>query len=72
MQALNLDAIKTLDPTAAFSINETAKLLSLTHSGVSSRIKKGLLKAGKNGGRYYILGSEIQKQIVLPNETDNL
>lgn len=70
MHGPDLESIKTLDPDAVFSIYETAKLLGMTHNGVLTRIKKGQIRSGKSGSRYFIPGSEIQKQITLPGEID--
>lgn len=70
MRSPDLEAIKTLDSDAVFSVTEAAKMLGLTHNGVLTRIKRGTLKSGKSGSRYFIPGSEIQKQITLPGEID--
>jgi len=70
MQGPDLEAIKTLDPQAVFSVSEAAKLLGKSPNGVLNRIKKGQIKSGKSGSRYFIPGSEIQKQIQLPGEID--
>jgi len=68
MKTPDFEAIKTLDPTAVFSIAEAAQLLGLTHNGLRLRILGGKINAGKNGARYFIQGSDIQKQITLPME----
>lgn len=68
MKEIDLNAIKTLDPKAVFSVSEVARLLGITHMGVLKKIGRGNLKAGKNGSRYFIPGSEIQKQIALPED----
>jgi len=70
MKAPDLEGIKTLDPNAVFSVFETAKLLGMTHNGVLNRIRRNQIKAGKTGARYFIMGAEIQKQLVLPTEFD--
>lgn len=70
MRGPELEAIKTLDPEAVFSVAEAAKLLGMTHNGVLNRIKRGGLKSGKSGARYFIPGREIQQQIQLPGEID--
>ena len=66
----DLEGIRTLDPNAVFSVGEVAKLLGMTHNGVLSRIRKGKIKFGRSGARYFIPGSEIQKQIQHPEEVD--
>jgi len=68
MKKLDLNAIKTLDPKAVFSVSEAARLLGITHMGVLKKISRGNLRAGKSGSRYFIPGAEIQKQIVLPDD----
>lgn len=60
--------IQTIDPTAVFSVGEAARLLGISHNGMLSRIKAGVIKAGRSGHRYFIPGIEIQKQIQLPGE----
>lgn len=70
MQGPDLEGIKTLDPEAIFSITEAAKLLGMSHNGVLTRVKRGQIKSGKSGSRYFIPGSEIQKQVKLPGEID--
>ena len=70
MKNIDFKAIETLDPNAVFSLGETAKLLGVTHNAIRCRMKAGKLKYGKNGGRYFIQGNEIQKQIQLPDDTD--
>lgn len=70
MKIPDLEAIKTLDPTAVFSLGETAKLLGMTHNGIRGWVHSGRIKYGKCGGRYFIQGSEIQKQIKLPDDTE--
>ena len=68
MKQIDFEAIKTLDPNAVFSVGEAARLLGLTHNGMLLRMKRGQIKSGRSGGRYFIPGSEIQRQIVLPND----
>lgn len=69
MKKPDLEGIKTLDPTAVFSLGETAKLLGISHNGIRGWVQSGKIKFGKCGGRYFIPGSEIQKQITLPDDT---
>lgn len=64
-----IQEIATLDPNAVFSVGEVARLLGLTHNGILGRIKSGAIKAGRSGHRYFVPGSEIQGQIVMPGET---
>ena len=68
MRTPDIQGIKTIDPNAVFSVLEASKLLGMTHNGVLNRIKKNLIHAGRTGSRYFIPGSEIQKQITLPSE----
>lgn len=68
MKNIDFKAIETLDPNAVFSLGETAKLLGVTHNAICCRIKAGKIKYGKTGGRYFIKGLDIQKQIVLPDD----
>jgi excisionase family DNA binding protein len=70
MRSPNIKEISTIEPEAAFSVLEAAALLGMSHNGVLMRIKRGHMRAGKMGSRYFILGSEIQKQITLPVEYD--
>jgi excisionase family DNA binding protein len=69
MKTPDLKAIETLDPNAVFSLGEAAKLLGLTHNGIRNRVHSGKIGYGKNGGRYFISGAEIPKQITLPEDT---
>ena len=68
MSSPDLDSIRTLDPTAVFSVSEVARMMGITHNGVLNRIKRGQIKYGKSGSRYFIPGSEVQKQIQLPSD----
>lgn len=70
MRSPDLEGVKTLDRDAVFSVQEAASLLGMSHNGVLDRIKKGTLKAGRSGARYFIPGKEIQAQIRLPGEID--
>jgi len=64
----DIQGIQTLDPNAVFTVSETARLLGMTHNGVLNRIKRGMMRFGKSGSRYFIPGSEIQKLLTLPKE----
>jgi hypothetical protein len=68
MRMPQFDEIRTIDPNAGFSVGEAARLLGVSHNGILGRIATGSIMAGRSGHRYYILGSEIQKQITLPGE----
>lgn len=68
MRTPQFQEIQTIDPSAVFSVGEAARLLGASHNTILGRIKAGTLKAGRSGVRYFIPGSEIQKQIVLPGE----
>jgi len=60
--------IQTIDPNAVFSVGEAAWLLGISHNGLLGRIQAGSICAGRSGHRYFILGSEIQKQIQMPGD----
>lgn len=70
MKSPDFQGIKTLDPKAVFSVSEVAEFLGLSHNAVMQRIHRSELKAGRNGKRYFVLGSEVQKSIKLPDEVD--
>ena len=67
---MDIEGVKTLDPSAVFTVAEAARLLGMTHNGVLTRIKRGKIRAGKSGSRYFIPGAEIQKQVTLPEQFD--
>ncbi len=50
-----------------YSINETQELLKVSKSTIMRMIKSGVLKAGKFGGQYRILGRELLRHL-LPKE----
>jgi excisionase family DNA binding protein len=66
MPTPDISAITTLDPKAIFTVAEAARILGMTHNGVLTRIARMKIRAGRTGSRYFIPGSEIQKQLVLP------
>jgi hypothetical protein len=66
----DIQAIQSLDPTASFTPAEAAKLLGMTENGMRGRIRRNQIAFGKVGGRYYILGSAIQRQLTLPVESN--
>lgn len=68
----DLEGIKTVDPDALFTIAQAARLLGMTTAGLSRRIRRGKMKAGKAAGRYIVKGREIQKQLVMPSDIDDL
>lgn len=68
MRKPDIDAVRTLDPNAVFSVGEVGRMLGMTHNGVLSRIKTGNIRAGKSGARYFIAGAEVQRQITLPDD----
>lgn len=61
----DLEGIKTLDPNGFFSPEEAARLLGMTGNGLRARIKRGQIKAGRNGKRYFIKGEDIQSQLIM-------
>jgi excisionase family DNA binding protein len=70
MATPDIEGIRTLDASAIFTVGETARLLGISHNGVLMRIKRGQIRFGKSGGRYFIAGAEIQKSIKLPEQYD--
>lgn len=50
-----------------YTIKETQDLLKVSQSTIMRMIKKGILKAGRFGGQYRILGRELLRH-VLPAE----
>lgn len=70
MSTPDIEGIRTIDANAIFSVKEAARLLGISHNGVLMRIKRGQIRFGKSGGRYFIPGSEIQKSVTLPVEYD--
>lgn len=53
-----------------YTIEETQNLLKISRSTVLRLIKKGVLKAGKLGSQYRILGAELLRQL-LPEKVTN-
>jgi excisionase family DNA binding protein len=50
-----------------YTIKENQVLLKVSQSTIMRMIKKGILKAGKFGGQYRILGRELLRHL-LPKE----
>ena len=55
-----------------YTIEESQNLLKVSRSTIIRLIKKGILKAGKIGGQYRILGAEILRQLLPENITDEI
>ena len=68
MRVPNLKELQTIDPAAVFTVKEAGRLLGLSSNAIITRIKRGEILAGRSGARYFVPGSEIQKQIVMPGE----
>ena len=68
MRVPNLKELQTIDPAAVFTVKEAGRLLGLSSNAVITRIKRGEILAGRSGARYFVPGSEIQKQIIMPGE----
>lgn len=63
MKKPDMPGIKTLDPEALFTLTEAARLLGVSHNGIRGWVHKGIIRAAKVGCRYFIQGSEIQRQV---------
>ena len=48
-----------LDEARVYTPNETQKILKISESTFRRLVKKGLLRAGKIGGQYRVLGREL-------------
>ena len=70
MNQPDFDSIKTADPKAIFSVTEAAQMLGVSHNGILMRIKRGTMRAGKSGGRWFLTGAEIQKSVTVPETYD--
>ena len=55
-----------------YTIEETQDLLKVSRSTILRLIKKGILRAGRIGGQYRILGAELLRQLLPQSITDNL
>ena len=55
-----------------YTLEEAQNLLKVSRSTILRLIKKGILKAGKIGGQYRILGAEILRQVLPPDVVDNV
>jgi excisionase family DNA binding protein len=55
-----------------YTLEEAQDLLKVSRSTMMRQIKKGILRAGKFGGQYRILGAELLR-LLLPRElTDKI
>ena len=50
-----------------YTVKETQDLLKVSQSTVMRMIKKGILKAGRFGGQYRILGRELLRHVLPEN-----
>lgn len=55
-----------------YTIEETQDLLKVSRSTILRLIKKGILKAGKIGGQYRILGVELLRHLFPAEVTDKI
>jgi excisionase family DNA binding protein len=68
MRKLDYQAIKTIDPKALYTVGEVAKFLGVAATAVRKWIHAERIQYGRIGSRYIIRGSEIQKQVTLPEK----
>lgn len=55
-----------------YTLEETQELLKVSRSTILRLIKKGILRAGKLGGQYRILGADILRAIFPKSVTDTV
>ena len=55
-----------------YTLEETQALLKVSRSTILRLIKKGILRAGKLGGQYRILGADILRAVFPPSLTDKV
>lgn len=55
-----------------YTLEEAQSLLKVSRSTMLRQIKKGILKAGKIGGQYRILGAELLRLLLPENVTDKI
>ncbi|MCK9326393.1 MAG: helix-turn-helix domain-containing protein [Bacteroidales bacterium] len=68
MKKPDFEGIRTMDPEAAFSISETARLLGYSAGGIQRLIKVGKLKYFLCNKRYFIKGADIQALLTYPQD----
>lgn len=69
MSKFDFSEVFTIDDNAPFSVEEAARLLKRSQSGVRKWIHSGLIKTGRVGRQYFLTGSEIKRMITLPETT---
>lgn len=57
---------------AVYTPEETKTLLKISRSTIMRMIKKGLIRANKIGGQYRIMGREILRILLPPEEFDKV
>ena len=55
-----------------YTLEEAQALLKVSRSTMMRQIKNGILRAGKFGGQYRILGSELLRLLLPSKVTDKL
>jgi excisionase family DNA binding protein len=55
-----------------YTLEEAQKLLKVSRSTMMRQIKQGILRAGKFGGQYRILGAELLRLLLPEKVTDKL
>lgn len=55
-----------------YTLEEAQNLLKVSRSTMMRQIKKGILRAGKIGGQYRILGAELLRLLLPENVTDKI
>ncbi len=55
-----------------YTLEEAQSLLKVSRSTMMRQIKKGILRAGKIGGQYRILGAELLRLLLPENVTDKI
>jgi excisionase family DNA binding protein len=67
-QLAALDAARQDPPRRLrHTIDEAAELLRISRASLYDRIRRGLLLVVKDGGRTFVLGSEIDRYLVAPS-----
>jgi hypothetical protein len=59
--------IPPLDPGRRYDVPESLEYLRISRALVYIRIKDGLLKTVRDGGRVFITGAEIQRYLSQPS-----
>ncbi len=55
-----------------YTLEEAQVLLKVSRSTMLRQIKKGILRVGKFGGQYRILGAELLRLLLPQNVTDKI